>query len=185
MKNNFNKTQNKPFQVSNELIDWLNCQTALTEKLQQLTGDARVDVLAMDWDEHNEWEAKQLGIVEGKLLRREVLILSRQMPCWYARTFVPESCYALAPEFFQRLHHQPLSELIYSQPKVKRESLCYYPLTEYSEEQNWLPKLSQQILEGGLWARLAAFSFQEKEKFFLCEILFEHSLVFSQQGIDD
>ena len=64
MKNNFNKTQNKPFQVSNELIDWLNCQTALTEKLQQLTGDARVDVLAMDWDEHNEWEAKQLGIVE-------------------------------------------------------------------------------------------------------------------------
>lgn len=168
------------------LVDWLSCETSLTEKLFKLAGDARVELLRMAWETAAPWEKKHFEISESRLLKREVLITAHQKPCWYARTFIPESCFQLEPEFFQQLNHQPLSELIYSQEKVRRQALIYYPVLEGSVERSWLDDHSAEAVDGGVWARLASFRFKNQASFFLCELLFEQQLAsmlaFSRQG---
>jgi chorismate--pyruvate lyase len=139
--------------VPPHLFAWLSAQTAITQKLDQ----AQLRVLQHDWQPLNWWEQWVLGIERSqeKLIRRDILMRSHQENCWFARTMIPRATYLAAPDFFDQLHHKPLSKLIYSEPRVERYLLRSYTLSPALIEYHWVSEWHEQ--QTTLGARFSSF----------------------------
>ncbi len=171
-KNSLLITEAEP---ESDIQHWLCHQASLTEKLQFSTGQAEVEVLHLAWGRPSWWDKQVIKIKDSAVYRREILMFSGDLPCWYARTIIPQNCYDLDPAFFGRLKQQSLNHLIFNEPKVKRCQLFHYQIDKHCLEMYWLP---EHLITGDekFWLRYSEFSFMNKASFYLCEILLTHHL---------
>ena len=157
------------------ILSWLTHDTSLTAKLKKVSGEASLSLLSAKWSVPDWWDKMVLKIRDERVYRREILMSSASMPCWYARTLIPESCYHLDQVFFNRLKQESLNHLIFDEDKVQRTSLFHYFINEHCIETHWLP---DHFLTDPtpLWLRFSEFNFMNKATFYLCEVLHAHHL---------
>lgn len=95
------------------LKDWLEYQGSLTDKLKAMTGDAELERLSQNWSIPNWWDKYVLCIQDKSIFQREIVMKNQGIVYWYARSVIPQSCYALKPEFFNRLENESIRNLIF------------------------------------------------------------------------
>ena len=142
--------------IQHGLRSWLVYPHRLTDRLAKEAGEASLHVLNQ-------------GFVEG-FWQRDILIMAKGEPCWYARTLAPESTYYICQDFFEQLNTKSLGELIYNSNIVQRTSLVHYPIGHASAEFQWLPENIQRTCDHALWLRWSNFRLRENNRFYLKEI---------------
>ena len=81
------------------VIPWINHQDSLTDKLMLMTGDIHLKLLNQEWCRPTWWDQYVLHQQET-IFQREIIMESRGLSCWYARSIIPLKCYLLNPCFF-------------------------------------------------------------------------------------
>lgn len=157
-------------QVSEQLSEWLNYQDSLTDKLQQIKDDAHVELISQCWMNTDWWDKHFLQIQDNLIFQREIIMKSHNITYWYARSIIPKKCYDLDPAFFGRLENESIKNLIFNEDRVYRVQSINYPIDQHCLEYHWV-KRNLGSVGGVLWVRLAEFLFQQKEPFYLAEIM--------------
>ena len=157
-------------QVAPGLRDWLYTVKSLTDKLYTQYGSADLTVLSQKWLSPNWWDQHMLGIYETKLLQREILMKSKQVPYWYARSIIPASCYMLNPDFFERLQHESIRNLIFDNEQVERVEMITYSVNQFCLEWYWVSKYVPAI-DTPIWLRLIEYRFLSQQSFYVLELL--------------
>ncbi|MDP1603212.1 MAG: chorismate lyase [Legionella sp.] len=156
--------------IPRSLLPWVIHQEALTEKLKQSAGDAQLTILNQNWMTSGWWDNHVLGLDRQVILQREILMSAGEHACWYARTIIPQSTYHIHKPIFNRLNHESLGDIIFSEPRIKRYSMINYAITPQCIEYHWLkPVFCDEDCR--LWTRLAIFTIDNDSPFFLIEIL--------------
>lgn len=152
------------------LEEWLFCQAPLTDKLQLELGEAKLELLTQGWVHPSCWDMRNTSVGEDLVFQREILMRSTKSICWYARTLIPKHCFMLKPDFFNRLHHETMRELIYDEPLVTKINRTVYSVSPLKIEYHWAarywPGLPLQ-----LGVRFTEFFFAQTASFYLLELL--------------
>lgn len=159
------------------LLPWLTYTKSLTQKLYDLTGNTKLEIINQQWQLPDAWEQTVLKIPMNEatghqelVFHREILMKSLDVPCWYARTIIPTQTYENNKTLFKRLEQESLGQLIFNGPEIQRVSLKHYPILADNTEYRWLDKsLHQQ--QSSLWMRLSEFIVNQQNTFFLAEII--------------
>jgi len=157
--------------MNSYLHEWLIYPNSLTKRLLEMAGDAKINVLAQEWDSFgwtNQWVS--INSTE-KTWCREILMSANGKVCWYARSLVPEITYVHCLDFFEQLNSKILGDLIFNSPFVERDSLNYYSIDTNSREYQWLPDSITPFFDKALWVRLSCLKLYKKFPFYLVEIL--------------
>lgn len=153
-----------------EQFAWLSYTDMLTEKLCQTTSQVEMAVISHQWVSANWWERHVLHL-NGKLIRRDILMLAEGKPRWFARTMIPERTQQLDAAFFDRLSVEPLGKLIFNEPRVVRSMIHSYGIDPRHLEFYWLnPAWFNK--DDDIWMRLSFFEFMQTAPFYLAEIFF-------------
>lgn len=152
------------------ILPWLAYTHSLTEKLNALTGNTRLDVLHQSWDKPNAWDLHVLSLDCDQVMHREIAMRSFDSVCWYARTILPLSTYQSNKVLFDRLQNESLGELIFKSQQIERLSLTHYAISPESIEYTWLNKNLHEDAPI-LWVRLSEFQVNHDSSFYLLEIL--------------
>lgn len=158
-------------QCSQQFLEWLTYQSSLTDKLHQATGDAELELLSQHWITTDLWSKTLLEIKDAQVFQREIIMKSHNFPYWYARTIIPQTCYELDPNFFNRLQKESVRNLIFNEQRVQRVNAINYPVDEQCVEFYWVKKYINTA-QDPFWVRIAEFLFQQKASFYLVEIMF-------------
>ena len=165
-----NATKMKQISPPAHLLPWLTYTDFLTEKLQKLTGHAKISVLSNRWEKPSQWAKNKLGVMSTWVLNREICMKSQNDVCWFARTILPIETFELDPSLFNRLKEESLGQLIFYGTDISRVSHTYYPIDKHAIEYHWLDKSVHQD-EKNLWVRLSEFKVHGTFSFYLIEIL--------------
>ena len=149
---------------------WMTYQGSLTNKLKEIAGDARIELLGQGLELSNDWEKERLGITDSQVFRREIVMWAFDEPCWYARTIIPNKTYQADLSFFGRLRQESMGDLIFNGPTLKREDFKNYSIDVHSTEYEWARFLLKDT-KTLLWIRLSTFTLRDDSPFFLIEIL--------------
>ncbi len=161
------------------LLPWLVYEQSLTNKLHELAGDAHLAVLDQRKEQADAWDQNALKLKAGPVVHRQILIEAHGIPCWYARTVIPEGTWQSDTALFDRLKTESLGQLIFNGHKIKRETLTHYMITPSSPEYQWLNQTMHQD-SSSLWVRLSEFRLTNGNPFFLLEILLPGLLHFAK-----
>lgn len=151
------------------LLPWLTHQTSITEKLEAVVDNVRLQRLSQCWMTPTWWDKYMLSIGEARMIAREVIMWAGESPCWYARTTIPESTYQADIALFKRLDTEPLGHLIFQGNRVERQTSQYYPIDERCIEFHWI-KDSMRLGADILWARITTLKLYDDHPFYLMEI---------------
>ena len=157
-------------QASESLTNWLHYQSSLTDKLQNITGDAHLELMSQQWISTDWWGKNFLQIQDEMVFQREIIMKSYDVAYWYARSIIPQKCYNQDPFFFDRLKNESIKNLIFGNNRVKRIHWFTYPIDQQAIEFHWVKKYINSVKEV-LWVRLTEFCFQDHHSFYLIEIL--------------
>ena len=152
------------------LLSWLVHEQSLTQKLQSVAGDARLEVCDQRWEIANAWDQRVLNLDASTVMHRDITMWAFDSSCWYARTILPDATYQANSTLFDQLKHEPLGHLIFNGTEITRSSLVHYSITPSSEEYTWLSASLHQDAPI-LWLRLSEFKVEGQHSFFLVEIL--------------
>jgi len=171
---------------------WVFYTESLTEKLRLLADDVRLEVLSHRIGSLDEWAQTALKISDPVGLVREIVTWAQHQRCWYARTVIPQATLQAGESLFARLGHEPLGQLIFSNPHIQRVDLSprllmgpaadttlatlpekmlqglqciHYPSAEW----HWLPA-DCCLPQDRLWGRLSTFMLHQQYPFYLYEI---------------
>lgn len=150
------------------LLPWLLHTSSLTEKLKKETGEAKLTVLSQQWCAPNWWDRYVLDLAESQVLHRDIVMSTHELPCWYARTIIPETSYKAHETFFSRLEKESLGAIIYNTEGVRRDSLLYYAIDRNCLEFYWFSHKEKD--ETLLWGRRSILYCNKGTPFFLMEI---------------
>lgn len=153
------------------LNDWLECSTSLTDKLQSYIGEITLTVENQEWITPKWFERYFFNIQNESILLREIIMRGCEKTYWYARSLIPLSCYQLDRVFFNRLESESIRNLIFGEQRVSRYSIKCYPINRFNIEYHWVEQYIP-IIETTLWVRLSDYVLDNKEHFYLFEILF-------------
>jgi len=148
---------------------WLYYGLSLTEKLKSQSGEAELEVLNQNWSQPNWWDKYTLGLSEP-LIHRDILMFSRQIPCWFARTIIPSETFNTNRAIFDRLAEESLGSIVFNEPSIRRELMHNYAINDRCLEYHWLPE-SLKNIKTVLDVRLSIYTIAEKASFCLVEIL--------------
>lgn len=154
----------------NFLLDWRSYQNSLTDKLKQMTGETKIQLVYQNWTQPHWWDKYALKIKDQSVFQREIIMTSAGNPYWYARTVIPYKCYERSPEFFARLHNESIRNLIFFESRVRRVQLLNYAVNRQCIEFWWAARYLH-VESDLLWVRLAEYIVDESEVFYLVEIL--------------
>ena len=155
---------------SPQLLAWLEHRYSLTQKLKDVAGHTRLEILVQRWDCADIWDSKALGLDVSTVLHREILMWSGHNMCWYAKSIIPQDTYKAELGLFKRLEFEPLGALIFNNNKIKRTSLIHYAIDQHSMEYDFVNQAMRANAKI-LWVRLSRFMFAQDLPFFLIEIL--------------
>ncbi len=158
------------------LISWLTWTQSLTEKLRLCAGDASLHVLKHQWEACDDWDKSVLNLHDARAIHREILMRAHQVPCWYARTILPEKTILADEALFDRLKNESLGQLIFQSGRVERCSIKHHVIKPTSLEWAWLPTDVFLNTASGLpihlWCRLSEFALiASGHRFYLLEVL--------------
>lgn len=156
-------------QVPSWLHSWLTEDVFLTKKLKKLTGDASLNYLGSVWSRPDWWEQHVLALSCEQVYRREITMHSHSFACWYAKTIIPAVTYYAFSNMFQRLEHQSLGDILFSEPKIKRVSSDFYPVEMQCLEYHW-PSAELVNHYPVLWLKLSRFLIKDHFEFYLAEL---------------
>jgi len=122
------------------LLHWLNWPERFTDKLKQKAGDVQLRVLSQGWKDRTYWDANALQVADTRLFVREIVMCADAVPCWYARTIIPESTFLFDASLFLRLEQESVGDLIFQANSIERVSLNYYAINQSAIEYHWLHK---------------------------------------------
>src|SRR5690348_10114562 len=107
-----------PPNISSEsaIEEWLLHEGSLTEKLKEKSGEAKLHLVSQNWCKPNWWDKYLLKVTHGLVWERVILMYSKQTPYWYARSVIPQNCYSLNRNFFDRLQTESIRDLIFDEP---------------------------------------------------------------------
>ncbi|MFI4955449.1 MAG: chorismate--pyruvate lyase family protein [Gammaproteobacteria bacterium] len=151
------------------LLPWINHQDSLTDKLKLINRDIELKLLVQHWINPTWWD-KYILNQDEPVFQREIIMKSRGVACWYARTVIPQKCHALEPQFFNRLQQESIRNLIFDNSDVHRVNMTCYPVNQQCIEFYWVKKYLPAV-HGVLWVRCAEFSFKNQESFYLIDLL--------------
>ncbi|MCE3043907.1 chorismate lyase [Legionella sp. 16cNR16C] len=153
-----------------EWATWLTHKAALTEKLRQETGDARLELIQQVMTKRNWWDRFFLGISEESVIHRDVMMFSGNQCCWFARSVIPESTFEQNNSFFNRLQKESLGQIVFNSPNVERVSLSHYSIDNNFQEYYWI---KEELIRNAskLWVRYSRFIINGHFPFYLIEIL--------------
>lgn len=156
-------------QVPKWLFSWLTEDVFLTKKLKKLTRDAKLEFLGSLWSRPDWWAQHVLALNCEQVYLREITMYSGSYACWYARTIIPAATYYTFSDIFQRLQHQSLGDILFSESKIKRVSCDFYPIDRQCIEYHWLPNglVNHQSV---LWLKLSRFLIKGHFDFYLAEL---------------
>lgn len=157
------------------LREWCYHDQSLTDKLKAITGGVQLKVLSQQWARASWWDKYLLKLADNTVFERDILMTHQHITYWYARSIIPESCYRLDPEFFNRLRQESIRNLIFSEERVTRTNMWCYSINAECLEFYWVNQyLNDKAQEHSepLWVRLVEYSFQQQGTFYLIEILF-------------
>ena len=152
------------------LKDWRVHQHSLTDKLQALKGSTQLELISQQWIRPTWWDTYLLQINDELIFQREIMMKHQDTDYWYARTIIPQKCYNANPEFFKRLEKESIRNLIFEGNQVQRVTMISYPVDNQCLEFYWVKK-NRRTIDGIIWVRLAEFTFEYAESFFLAELL--------------
>ncbi|BCA95376.1 4-hydroxybenzoate synthetase [Legionella antarctica] len=157
-------------QYPEALKEWREYDHSLTDKLQALKGSTQLELISQQWIKPTWWDTYLLQVNDELIFQREIIMQHREVDYWYARTIIPQKCYKIYPEFFKRLEKESIRNLIFDSHQVHRVAMISYPVDKHCIEFNWLKK-NRDTIDGIIWVRLAEFSLEHLESFYLAELL--------------
>ncbi|MDR3442360.1 MAG: chorismate lyase [Legionella sp.] len=157
-------------ECSKAFLEWVNYQLPLTDKLRTAKGEAQLELISQEWINTDLWCKNLLDIQTESVYQREIIMKSHDVAYWYARSIIPQSCYDLDPAFFDRLKNESIKNLIFGNERVSKINSINYPIDNQCVEFYWVKKYIDSV-QGTLWLRVAEFSFQQTESFYLVEIM--------------
>jgi chorismate--pyruvate lyase len=103
--------------------DWLSDAGSLTARLLEASnGDLKVRVLQQSLDVPKFSERQLLGISDRRrAMVREVILYGENKPWVYARSILPLTTLSGRLRKLRRLSNQPLGELLFKDPTMRRE----------------------------------------------------------------
>lgn len=157
-------------ECSKEFLEWVNYQSSLTDKLITAKGEATLELMSQQWVSTDLWCKSVLSIQDSSVFQREIIMKSHNVPYWYARSIIPQTCYQLDPVFFNRLQKESIRNLIFNEERVARINSINYPVDMQCVEFYWVKKYLNEM-SGILWVRIAEYSFLQRDSFYLVEIM--------------
>ncbi|KTD15619.1 4-hydroxybenzoate synthetase [Legionella gratiana] len=157
-------------QSSESLKGWLNYQASLTDRLQKIRGEVQLELISQHWVNPDWWDKNVLLIQDEHVFKRDIIMKSRGISYWFARSIIPKKCYDLDPAFFDRLKNESIKNLVFGNNRVERINWTNYPINHHCIEFYWVKK-NINVVDGILWVRLTEFSFQQSESFYIVEIM--------------
>lgn len=162
-----NMTHNNP---PEKLKPWLWHQGSITDKLKDLAGEAKLQLLKHAWELTDTWDQGTLQLEPKRcVLHREIIMWAHHEPCWFARTVLPKTTYTREKALFDRLETTPLGELIHHHPAIQRTHIYPYPILANSMEQAYLTHALEHAITP-LWGRCSTFTLHHQHEFYLLEI---------------
>lgn len=152
------------------LKPWLSHQSSLTDKLKQINSEVEIKVLNQAWILPSWWDNYNLAINTQKIRCREIIIQAAGRACWFGRTIIPVETYEKKQALFERLNHEPLGAIIFSEPTIRKCSMLNYQINHHCIEYHWLPAPYKTTDNQPLWLRLATFTVDNESSFYLAEI---------------
>lgn len=165
----FSSCPDIPKQAPSLLLPWLTHPGSLTAKLKDARGDAHVQVIKQDWRLANCWDGSVLGIHRHPVLQRDILMRSNGIPCWFARSVIPQSTFTSNTGVFKRLDNEALGDIVFNHAQIERTSLTHYAICSHCIEYYW-PASGLVSNATSLWLRLSTFSIRRHFPFFLAEL---------------
>lgn len=125
--------------------DWLLERGSLTERLRQQWGDVAVQLLEEGLAKPLPHETQRLGLSpDAAAWVRCVLLVSQGRPRVYARTVIPGWEPHNAWAEMQRLGQQPLGELLFRLPGLKRSDFEWGSALPWPHAERWQAPGAQQ-----------------------------------------
>ncbi|MEW6995466.1 chorismate lyase [Colwelliaceae bacterium MEBiC 14330] len=109
--------------IASELRDWLLDQGSLTARLKRNSTLFRVELLGQAKQLCHETEANEFIKAGEPVLVREVLLYCDDIPQVFARTLIPLSSLTGEEKALANLGTQPLGQVLFNNPSLKREQL--------------------------------------------------------------
>lgn len=149
--------------VPTELAPWLFDQGSLTRRiLLNCNSKFRVQVLSQNWQRPMLNEALRLDVhPEHHALIREVLLYCGDTPWVFARSVLPRKTLTGPRRFLGKLGNRPLGEILFSDPKIKRDAL---EIAEIKKGQRMYSCATQPLTElpVSVWGRRSVFYLHKK-----------------------
>ncbi|MCH9689758.1 MAG: chorismate lyase [Gammaproteobacteria bacterium] len=159
--------------LATQINPWLEQKGSITDKLKQLAGHTKLQVLSHSWETSDAWDSKILKLPENtEVLHRDILMWADNQTCWYARTILPQYVYQAESLLFEQLKSKPLGELIHHHPEIHRTHINSYEIHAHMPEYQYLKHaLKQNTPTHSLWGRVSTFTIRNQYDFYLLEIL--------------
>ena len=140
--------------------DWLADAGSLTQRLLDISdGDLSVSVLKQCFEVPRFSERQLLGLVDRRrAMVREVVLYGNAKPWVFARSILPLSTLTGRLRKLRQLSDQPLGELLFKDPSMRREPVQY---ARFDVGNNLLPQ-STVSMDQVSWGRRSVFRLDNK-----------------------
>ncbi|WP_226960798.1 chorismate--pyruvate lyase family protein [Thalassotalea sp. LPB0316] len=158
--------------------DWLLDESSLTARLKANATTFRLAVLGQQITYCSEREACIYIKAGERVLAREVVLFCDDKPQVFARSLLPLTSLTGEQKALAELGEQPLGQVIFSSPKLKRKAL---QIAEFSSD-NQLKALNHQLglpQQTSVWGRRSTFLIDDKP-ILVAEVFLPNSLAYKQ-----
>ncbi len=154
--------------ISPQLQDWLLDEGSLTARLKNNCTSFRVELLGQAKQVCCNAEANEFIKADEPVLVREVLLYCDDIPQVFARSLIPLSSLTGEEQALANLGTQPLGQILFNNPSLKRQQIELSAFNEYSRVAQLAQLLAgaesnaahQEIDE--LWGRRSVFIVEDK-----------------------
>ena len=144
------------------LWDWLLDPTSLTQRLQAVCGEFRVEVLQSAWLRPAHDERRALGLrADQRALVREVFLLCDGQPWVFARTVIPRETLSGKYRRLTHLGSRSLGAVLFSDKTMRRGEVH---VAQLASTHALYARAAQRLARKppGLWGRRSLFFLRDR-----------------------
>lgn len=172
--------QNEPLSLpmNTYVKDWLYDEGSLTARLKAHSQDFRVEVLGQQITYCSEQEACVYVKAGERVLAREVILYCDNVPQVFARSLLPLTSLTGEQKALAELGEQPLGEVIFNSPELRRVELQVSQFNEASTVAHLAHTLGLPKQQA-LWGRRSTFLVSDKP-FLVAEVFLPQAMAYQQ-----
>ncbi len=165
----------KRIETTDSIMQWLFDPVSLTAKLKQISSQFKLEILGETWFKPGEFDG--LNFDEPTLVR-EVLLYCQNQPWVFAHSQIPESTIAAGNQSLSQLGEQPLGEMIFRHPNIRRQTIEVAEFDSLTQVYKLAGQVSKSDLPDVLFGRRSLFKLADKpltvSEIFLADCNFYH-----------